>query len=78
MPTLRTFLPQPCWAVPSVVPLRPPTPRHLPAKPSSKSLDKIADRKLPEDDQKALQAVLEKTLTFLTIPEGQREEARRP
>ena len=30
------------------------------------SLDKIADRKLPDADQKALQQVLEQTLAFLT------------
>ncbi|WP_268801023.1 mechanosensitive channel MscK [Pseudomonas huanghezhanensis] len=39
----------------------PPTPESV-----QQSLDKIADRKLPDAEQKALQQVLEQTLTFLT------------
>ena len=43
----------------------PPSPESV-----QQSLDKIADRKLPEADQKALQGVLQQTLTFLSDKAG--------
>lgn len=65
MPTLRTFFSAAllglCLSVASVQAADPPSTEAV-----QQSLDKIADRKLPEADQKALQAVLEQTLTFLT------------
>ena len=65
MPTLRTFFSAAllglCLSVASVQAADPPSTEAV-----QQSLDKIADRKLPEADQKALQAVLEQTLAFLT------------
>ena len=64
MPTLRTFIATVLLGLSLCVgPLHaaePPT-----AEAVQQSLDKIADRKLPDADQKALQAVLQQTLTLL-------------
>ncbi|MGF6593171.1 mechanosensitive channel MscK [Pseudomonas sp. 2835] len=70
--SLRTFLSaaliglclsfSPVWAA------EPPTTASI-----QKSLDKIAERKLPEAEQKALQQVLEKTLAFL----GNKEDSEK-
>ncbi|WP_433885906.1 mechanosensitive channel MscK [Pseudomonas vranovensis] len=70
--SLRTFLSaaliglclsfSPVWAA------EPPTTAAI-----QKSLDKIAERKLPEAEQKALQQVLEKTLAFL----GNKEDSEK-
>ena len=64
MPTLRSFFAIALLGLSlSICPLQaaePPTSESVQA-----SLDKIADRKLPEADQKALQAVLQGTLTQL-------------
>ncbi|WP_166357996.1 mechanosensitive channel MscK [Pseudomonas akapageensis] len=64
MSNLRTFLTAAllglCLSVTTVQAAEPPTTAAV-----QQSLDKIAERKLPEADQKALQQVLEQTLTFL-------------
>ena len=64
MPTLRTFFATVLLGLSLCVGMvqaaDPPT-----AEAVQQSLDKIADRKLPDVDQKALQAVLEQTLTLL-------------
>ena len=65
MPTLRSFFVTVMLglslAIGSLQAAEPPTLEGV-----QQSLDKIADRKLPETDQKALQAVLEQTLNLLT------------
>lgn len=65
MSNLRTFLTAAllglCLSVSSTQAAEPPSTAAV-----QQSLDKIAERKLPEADQKALQQVLEQTLTFLT------------
>ncbi|MGO3031188.1 mechanosensitive channel MscK [Pseudomonas helleri] len=64
MPTLRTFFATVLLGLSLSV-----GPVHAGDPPSAEavqlSLDKIADRKLPDADQKALQTVLEQTLSFL-------------
>ena len=64
MPTLRTFFATVLLGLSLSVGMlhaaEPPT-----AEAVQQSLDKIADRKLPDADQKALQAVLEQTLSLL-------------
>jgi len=64
MPTLRTFLAIAllglCFSVGAAQAAEPPS-----AEAVQQSLDKIADRKLPEADQKALQTILQNTLTQL-------------
>ncbi|NBA93990.1 mechanosensitive channel MscK [Pseudomonas sp. R5(2019)] len=57
-----------CASVASVQAAEPPTSSAV-----QNSLDKIAERKLPEADQKALQGVLEQTLTFL----GNKEDSEK-
>ncbi|MHA6198474.1 mechanosensitive channel MscK [Pseudomonas wadenswilerensis] len=62
--SLRTFVGAAllglCLSLPSAFAAEPPTTESV-----QQSLDKIAERKLPEADQKALQQVLEQTLAFL-------------
>ncbi|MGH8484504.1 MAG: mechanosensitive channel MscK, partial [Pseudomonas sp.] len=53
-----------CLSLSSVWAAEPPTSASV-----QNSLDKIADRKLPETEQKALQQVLEQTLAFLATKE---------
>ena len=64
MPTLRTFFATALLGLSLSVGMlqaaEPPAPEAV-----QQSLDKIADRKLPDADQKALQAVLEQTLSEL-------------
>lgn len=64
MPTLRTFFATVLLGLSLCVgtlhAAEPPT-----AEAVQQSLDKIADRKLPDADQKALQTVLQQTLTLL-------------
>lgn len=64
MPTLRTFIATVLLGlglcVGTLHAAEPPTAGAV-----QQSLDKIADRKLPDADQKALQAVLQQTLTLL-------------
>ncbi|MBP5090863.1 hypothetical protein HUS91_36315, partial [Pseudomonas chlororaphis] len=65
MPTLRTFFAIALLGLSlSVGPLQAAEPPS--AESVQQSLDKIAERKLPEADQKALQAVLQQTLTQLS------------
>src|SRR3546814_20607512 len=65
MPTLRSFFAIALLGLSlSVCPLQAAEP--LTSASVQASLDKIADRKLPEAEQKALQEVLQKTLAQLT------------
>ncbi|WP_249678193.1 mechanosensitive channel MscK [Pseudomonas abieticivorans] len=65
MPTLRTFFSAAllglCLSVTAVHAADPPTKDAV-----QQSIDKIADRKLSDSDQKALQQVLEQTLAYLS------------